>query len=146
MFSLRGAYRLHHQHADRLYLEASSFKADLSASSAVSESGDPGQEASEASRGSHQHMVLGEGQYERHSVVQSAQRCAHEELSSYQAIPIWLAIACQCLVCRQNSHRCFEWLAGYGSKVKLGEERFGRYPENLLNSRVRYSRAFQVNP
>lgn len=33
---------------------------------------------------------------------------------------------------------------GYGSRVKLGEKEFGRYPENLLNSRVRYSRAFQV--
>jgi hypothetical protein len=35
-------------------------------------------------------------------------------------------------------------MTGYGSRVKLGESEFGRYPENLLNSRVRYSRAFQV--
>lgn len=28
--------------------------------------------------------------------------------------------------------------------MQLGEAQFGRYPENLINSRVRYSRAFQV--
>ncbi|CAL8466106.1 g5642 [Coccomyxa elongata] len=31
----------------------------------------------------------------------------------------------------------------YGKRVNLGEKEFGRYPENLLNSRVRYSRAFK---
>lgn len=31
------------------------------------------------------------------------------------------------------------------SKVKVGQTEFKRYPENLLNSRVRYGRAFQVN-
>lgn len=34
--------------------------------------------------------------------------------------------------------------AGYGKRVNLGDKEFGRYPENLLNSRVRYSRAFKV--
>jgi hypothetical protein len=30
------------------------------------------------------------------------------------------------------------------SRVQLGEAQFGKYPENLLNSRVRYSKAFQA--
>ncbi len=33
-----------------------------------------------------------------------------------------------------------------GSRVQLGETKFGKYPENLLHSRVRYSKAFQVMP
>ena len=35
-------------------------------------------------------------------------------------------------------------LADIASKVKVGQTEFKRYPENLLNSRVRYGRAFQV--
>ena len=35
--------------------------------------------------------------------------------------------------------------ADIASKVKVGQTEFKRYPENLLNSRVRYGRAFQVN-
>ena len=34
--------------------------------------------------------------------------------------------------------------ADIASKVKVGQTEFKRYPENLLNSRVRYGRAFQV--
>lgn len=34
--------------------------------------------------------------------------------------------------------------AGIADKVKFGELKFKRYPENLLNSRARYGRAFQV--
>ena len=36
--------------------------------------------------------------------------------------------------------------ADLGSRVQLGEAQFGKYPENLLHSRVRYSKAFQVRP
>ena len=35
-------------------------------------------------------------------------------------------------------------LAGYAERVQLGEKTFDRYPENLLHSRVRYSKAFKV--
>ena len=34
--------------------------------------------------------------------------------------------------------------AGYASRVQQGEATFGKYPENLLHSRVRYSKAFKV--
>ena len=37
-------------------------------------------------------------------------------------------------------------VADIASKVKVGQTEFKRYPENLLNSRVRYGRAFQVRP
>ena len=37
-------------------------------------------------------------------------------------------------------------LAGYAERVQKGEDTFGRYPENLLQSRVRYSKAFKVGP
>ena len=34
--------------------------------------------------------------------------------------------------------------AGYASRVQQGEATFGKYPENLLHSRVRYSKAYKV--
>ena len=34
--------------------------------------------------------------------------------------------------------------AGYASRVQQGQATFGKYPENLLHSRVRYSKAFKV--
>lgn len=61
-----------------------------------------------------------------------------------------------CLVCWHHgvaavsvhdSNACLmkiQYVAGYGKRVNLGDKEFGRYPENLLNSRVRYSRAFKV--
>ena len=36
--------------------------------------------------------------------------------------------------------------ADIASRVNVGQTEFKRYPENLLNSRVRYGRAFQVRP
>jgi hypothetical protein len=37
-------------------------------------------------------------------------------------------------------------VADIADRVGIGETRFGRYPENLLNSRARYMRAFEVRP
>ena len=35
--------------------------------------------------------------------------------------------------------------AEIASKVKYGQQMFLRFPENLLNSRARYAKAFQVS-
>ena len=72
--------------------------------------------------------------------------CSADEnsfLSSYTRYPLLVANSTLNFVTppsRLETHSC----AGYGTKVNLGDKEFGRYPENLLNSRVRYSRAFKV--
>lgn len=36
--------------------------------------------------------------------------------------------------------------AGYADRVQQGQSTFDKYPENLLQSRVRYSKAYKVRP
>ena len=43
-----------------------------------------------------------------------------------------------------NSHSC-ACAAEIASRVKYGQQTFLRFPENLLNSRARYAKAFQVS-
>lgn len=51
-------------------------------------------------------------------------------------------VQAEVLFSRQRA--CARFLADIAKKVKVGQTEFKRYPENLLNSRVRYGRAFQV--
>lgn len=53
-----------------------------------------------------------------------------------------------CLICAGMSFilpTCLRLFADVASKVKYGQQTFLRFPENLLNSRARYSRAFQAS-
>lgn len=108
-------------------------------------------------------MVLGAGEPEGQPVAEAAGWCAPISLEAHYELVVCpfvclpqrgrlhKARSCTLLVSVVQTEVLLCWQLGYvrccadiASKVKVGQTEFKRYPENLLNSRVRYGRAFKV--
>ncbi len=109
---------------------------------AVPEPHDPGKEGRQAAGRPHPVLVLGARQPEGQPAPEAAAACAPARTVPDEP-------ACALYAAPTHTSACDAVKAGradIASRVNVGQTEFKRYPENLLNSRVRYGRAFQVRP